>query len=123
MQGFLLRLSLLLTAFIVIGWYFSQITIYIVISVILAALMRPLTNKIHDIHIIGQNIPRWLSILISYSAIISIIFLLSLIFLPLITQQLVIIGELDLDGIYSQIQGPLNKLENLLFRYQLLENK
>ncbi len=123
MNRFLIRLVLLFIAFFVISWYFSEITLYLVLSVILAALLRPLTNKINGIHIIGQNIPRWLSILISYSTIITILFLLSLVFLPLINQQIYILGELNLEGIYVQIQEPVSKLENFLLRYQLLENQ
>lgn len=123
MQGFFIKLFLLIAAFLVIGWYFSNITVYLVFSLILAALLRPLTNRINDIHIIGQNIPRWLAILTSYGTIIFLFFLLFLVFLPLINQQILILSELDLDGIYTQIQQPLDKLERFLIRYQFLENK
>lgn len=123
MQRFFIYLILFLGAFLVFGWYFSNITIYLVISLILAALLRPLTNRINDFHVIGQHFPRWLAILLSYTAIISLIFLLGLVFVPLINQQIIILGELDLEGIYFQLREPASKLERFMIRYELLENK
>ena len=123
MQRFFVYSILSVLIFLIVGWYFSNITIYLIISLILAALLRPLTNKINDFHLVGQHIPRWMAILVSYSAIVSLIFLLSLVFFPLVNQQILILSELDLDGIYFQIQKPIEKLERFLVRYQLLENK
>ncbi|MBC6368599.1 AI-2E family transporter [Algoriphagus sp. AK58] len=123
MQRFFIYLILFLAAFLIFGWYFSNITLYLVISLILAALLRPLTNRINDFHLVGQHIPRWLAILVSYTAIVFLLFLLSLVFFPLINQQVIILSELDLEGIYFQIQEPVGKLERFMIRYQLLENK
>lgn len=123
MQRFFVYLVLFIAAFFLFGWYFSNVTLYLIISLILAALLRPLTNRINDFHLVRQHIPRWLAILISYAAIILLIFLLSLIFLPLINNQLLILSEMDLEGIYFQIQEPISRMERVLLRYQLLENK
>ncbi|WP_111669445.1 AI-2E family transporter [Algoriphagus litoralis] len=123
MQRFFIYLILFIAAFLLFGWYFSNVTLYLIISLILAALLRPLTNRINDFHLVRQHIPRWLAILISYSAIILLIFLLSLMFLPLINNQLIILSEMDLEGIYLQVQEPIGQMERVLLRYQLLENK
>ena len=123
MQRFFVYSILFVLIFFIIGWYFSNITIYLIISLILAALLRPLTNRINDFHLVGQHIPRWIAILVSYSAIVLLIFMLSLVFFPLVNQQILILSDLDLDGIYFQIQKPIEKLERFLIRYQLLENK
>lgn len=123
MQRFFIYLILFIAAFLLFGWYFSNVTLYLIISLILAALLRPLTNRINDFHLVKQHIPRWIAILISYSAIVLLIFLLSLMFLPLINNQLIILSEMDLEGIYQQIQEPIGRMERVLLRYQLLENK
>ncbi len=123
MQRFFIYLILFLAAFFLFGWYFSNITLYLVISLIIAALLRPLTNRLNDFHLLGQHIPRWLAILISYSAIIFLAILLSLLYFPLINDQILILSELDLNGIYLQIQEPVGRMERFLLRYQLLENK
>lgn len=123
MQRFFIYLVLFIVCFFVFGWYFSNITLYLVLSLILAAILRPLTNRLNNFHLLGQHLPRWFAILASYSAIVGLLILLSLLFFPLINQQILIISELDLAGIYAQIQPPVSRVENFLFRYQLLENE
>jgi predicted PurR-regulated permease PerM len=123
MQRFFIYLVLFIVAFLLFGWYFSNVTLYLILSLIFAALLRPLTNRLNDFHLVGQHIPRWLAILISYAAIVLLFFLLSLMFLPLINNQLLILSEMDLEGIYLQIQEPISRIERLLMRYQLVENK
>lgn len=123
MQRFFIYLLVLLSGFLLVAWYFSAISIYLVFSLILAALLRPLTNKINEVHIIGQHIPRGIAILISYAAIVSFVFLLGLLFFPLINRQIILLSQLDLNGIYGQLAEPLAKLERFLMKYQLIENK
>lgn len=123
MQRFFIYLILFVLGFLLFGWYFSNITIYLVISLILAALLRPLTNRLNDFHLLGQHIPRWGAILLSYSAIILLLVSLSLLFFPLINNQIVILSELDLNGIYEQIQLPVARLETFLLRHELIESQ
>jgi predicted PurR-regulated permease PerM len=44
-------------------------------------------------------------------------------FFPLINNQVIILSGLDLDTIYQEVNVPISKIENFLFRYQLLDNK
>ena len=89
----------------------------------MAALLRPMTNHLNDFHLLGQHIPRWLAIIISYASIVLILILLSLLFFPLINNQIIILSGLDLDTIYQEVHAPISKVENFLFRYQLLDNQ
>lgn len=123
MQRFFIYLILFIAAFFLFGWYFSNITLYLIISLIIAALLRPLTNRLNDFHLLGQHIPRWLAILISYAAIVLLVVMLGLLYFPLINNQILILSELDLEGIYLQIQEPVSRVERFLLRYELLENK
>lgn len=123
MQRFFIYLLLFLITFLIFGWYFSNITLYLVISLILAALLRPLTNRISEVHVLGQHLPRWFAILVSFGAIVFLLFLLGMTFIPLISQQVVILSKLDLEGIYFQIQEPISQLERFLLRYQLIDQR
>lgn len=123
MQRFFIYLIFFIGAFLLSAWYFSNVTLYFIISLIIAALLRPLTNRLNDFHLVRQHIPRWLAILISYASILVLVFLLSLLFLPLINNQLLILSEMDLEGIYLQIQEPIGRIERVLLRYQLLESQ
>ncbi|NVK48858.1 MAG: AI-2E family transporter [Cyclobacteriaceae bacterium] len=121
MQRFFIHLTLFIAGFILFAWYFSNITVYLVLSLILAALLRPLTNRLHNFHLLGQHIPRWLAILVSFSAIIFLSVLLGLLFFPLINNQILVLSSLDYEGIYEQIQTPVDRLEDWLVRYQLID--
>ncbi|MCS5489111.1 AI-2E family transporter [Algoriphagus limi] len=121
MQRFFIYLILFIAGFILFAWYFSNITVYLVLSLILAALLRPLTNRLHNFHLLGQHIPRWLAIIISFAAIIFFSVLLGLLFFPLINDQITVLSALDYEGIYEQIQTPVNRLEEWLIQYQLVQ--
>jgi len=123
MQKFFVYLLLFFLTLLGIGWYFSSISLYLLISLILASLLRPVTNQINEVHVAGQHIPRWIAILVSYAAVVSFIFLLGLIFFPVINRQIILLSELDLDSLYLQVEVPLEKLERFLIKYQLIENK
>jgi len=123
MQRFFGYLILFIVLFLLFGWYFSNITLYIVASLIVAALLRPLTNQLHDFHVLGQHIPRWAAILLSYGSIVLLLFLLSFLFYPLINNQIEILSGLDLEGIYDTVKQPVSRLERILFQYELLEGK
>lgn len=101
------------------SWYFSNITAYLVLSLILAAILRPLTNRLHNIHLLGFHPPRWVPILISFAGIVGIFVLLGLLFFPLINQQILVINALDFEGIYAQIQPLISKTETFLIKYKL----
>jgi predicted PurR-regulated permease PerM len=122
MQRFFGYLILFIVLFLLFGWYFSNITFYIVASLILAALLRPLTNRLHDFHVMGQHIPRWAAILLSYGSIVLLFVSLSFLFYPLINNQIEILSGLDLDGIYETVKQPVSKIEGFLFKYELIDN-
>lgn len=119
----LVFLSFLVVIFLISGWYFSNITLYFICSIVLAALLRPLTNRLNSFHIFGQNIPRWFAILLSYAAIGFLLFLIGLLFLPLIGDQIEIISSYDLDYIYEQIQNPVGKIEDIFLKYEIIKGE
>lgn len=109
--------------FSLIGWYFSNITLYFIFSLVISAILRPLTNRINSIHLMGRHIPRWLSILLSFTLVINLIFLISLLFVPLISAQIQVISSYDLDFLYEKIQNPIGKVEDLLIQYGIVKNE
>ncbi len=90
---------------------------------VIAAILRPLTNRVNSIHVLGQHVPRWVAILLSYSTIILIIFLVGLLFIPLISEQLAVIASYDLDFVYEQIQNPVGRIEEFLIRIGLIKSE
>jgi predicted PurR-regulated permease PerM len=118
-----LYLLLILLLLFVAGWYFSNITLYFIFSLVIAAILRPLTNRINSFHVLGVHLPRWLSIFISYIVIGIVISLIGALFVPLISIQIQNISTYDLDYIYQQIQNPVGKVEDLLIQYEIVKSE
>ena len=118
-----LYLILILLLLFVAGWYFSNITLYFIFSLVIAAILRPLTNRINSFHVLGVHLPRWLSIFISYIVVGIVISLIGALFVPLISVQIQNISTYDLDYIYEQIQNPVGKVEDLLIQYEIVKSE
>ncbi|MGD9327902.1 MAG: AI-2E family transporter [Cyclobacteriaceae bacterium] len=105
--------------FIFLAWYFSNIFFYVVISGILATILRPLVDYIHKAQIYRLHIPRVLSVLASFAVFILILFLFISVFIPLINEQIGILSSLNYENIISQVSVPINNLENFLIQNNL----
>lgn len=116
-------LLVVIVIFLLVGWYFSNISLYLIFSLVIAAILRPLTNRINSFHLMGQHVPRWIAILLSFALVINVFFMISLLFIPLISAQIQVISSYDLDYLYEQIQNPVGKIEDLLIRYEIVKSE
>ncbi|MFD2035255.1 AI-2E family transporter [Belliella marina] len=123
MKKVFIYVSIITILFLIIGWYFSNIAFYIIFSIILSAVLRPLTNRINAIHLMGRHVPRWFAILVSFFVIVNFIVIVGLLFVPLISTQIQIIATYDLEFLYDQIQNPAGKIEDFLIRYKLIQSE
>lgn len=109
-----------LIIFIILGWYFSDILTYVIISAVLSLLGRPLVNRIERIHIRQFKINSALSAAISLVAMIMVFGLFILFIVPLISKQARIISSIDTDAVSSYFSEPLDKIYNFLIQYNVL---
>ena len=110
----LLYLGLIILAIIVMAWVFTDIFIYIGISVVLSAILRPLTNYISRLHLFRQRIPRFLAVVLSFMTLILVITSFFILFIPLISEQVSVIGRIDYEQLYNRATIPLSDLEDFL---------
>ncbi|ERM83748.1 permease [Rhodonellum psychrophilum GCM71 = DSM 17998] len=123
MQKLIIYVLIFIILFLLVGWYFSNITLYFIFSLVIAAVLRPLTNRINSIHLLGRHVPRWIAVLFSYGAIFLVLFSIGLMFIPLISAQINLIASYDLDFLYEQIQNPVGRIEDLLIRYEIVKSE
>ncbi len=122
-------LKVVLTAVVVtlivvfLGWYFSNISLYFIFSMVIAAALRPMTNRINSFYMMGQHVPRALAILLSFGLILGIGFLLILLFVPLVRTQVELIQALDINYLYDQIQQPVSRVEAILIQFDLVNQE
>ncbi len=72
-----------------LAWFFSDIVGYVVISLIIASILRTPTNYISQFQIFGLRIPRVFAIGISFSILFGIFTLFVFLFAPLVSTQFV----------------------------------
>ncbi|MDZ7606685.1 MAG: AI-2E family transporter [Cyclobacteriaceae bacterium] len=105
--------------FFFLAWYFSNIFFYFVISMVLATIMRPLTNYLSKQQIFNFRVPRAMAILLSFSLLILLISIFITLFLPLVYDQVQILSVVNLDSLVVRLNTPVLWIENNLLRYNL----
>jgi predicted PurR-regulated permease PerM len=106
---------------IFLGWYFSSIMAYIIISLILVLICSPFKQILKKIHYKKFKIGDGLASAISLTVIIGVLFgLFTLLFVPL-TEQIKTITALESEHFDRFSQG-IGKVDNLLKNYNILES-
>ena len=102
-----------------LSWYFSDIFFYLVVSLILSTILRPLTNYLSNQQFFNIRMPRALAVFFSFSILILLLSLFVTTFLPLISNQIDVFTSLDIEQVIKKVEGPLNNFEAFVIRYQL----
>ncbi|BDD03414.1 AI-2E family transporter [Aureibacter tunicatorum] len=118
-------LALVLIAFFIVfmAWYFSNIFAYVIISVVISTILRPLTNYLNQINFFKLRIPRPLAVLLSFLAMILVLSIFVFLFVPLISDQIEVLSTLDYDNLIVDVFKPLEKLEDFLIENSLTDSE
>ncbi|MEQ9289821.1 MAG: AI-2E family transporter [Cyclobacteriaceae bacterium] len=117
----LFYIVLIAVMFILVAWLFSDIFVYVSISLVLATILRPLTNFISRTYIFKVKVPRLVAILFSFGLVAGVISLFILLFIPLIIKQTEVISNLNKEVIYENLSGPLVAVENFLVEHKIID--
>ena len=109
----------LLGVFIGLGWLFSEIVMYCVLSLGLTILLKPLVNVLNRLHIFAWQIPRALAIIFSFLVVAAIISIKIWLFLPIVSTQLNILISLDYQGLLHRITEPIYHIEQALINLNI----
>jgi len=108
----------LVVAFLI--WEFSNIVFYLLMSIILSLIGKPLVKRINAFKIGRYSMPNGLSAFLTLLIIIFFVGAFFSIFVPLVARQASVISNIDLDSLSQSIQEPLLELENYLHYYGIL---
>lgn len=122
MNRTLITFGLIAALFGVAIWYFSDIFVYLVVSLVLATVLRPLTNQISRLEVFGGNVPRFIAILSSFFAVLVIFSLFVLLFIPLISNQIELITTMDFNLLFDTLIRPVRALEQFLIVNNLTDS-
>ena len=98
----------------IISLLFAEIVVYVVISLIIATILRPVVNYLNKLYLFGFSFPKVVSILLGYSLLVGFIILFIGLFIPLVSDQIRILNQLDYDALYRSISEPIGLLEDFL---------
>ena len=91
-------------------WYFSAIVTYILISVVLAFVGRPMVRMLNKLHFRTIKMPHTLSALLTL-VVIWIVFAGFFSFMiPLLIREFSILSTIDFDSVFSQLSEPVNQI-------------
>ncbi len=115
----LLYVLLAIILFLFLAWLFSDIFIYLAISVVLSAILRPLTHYISRTQFFRVRVPRFFAVLLSFLIFLLLISSFVILFIPLISEQIEVLSGLDYEELYNRGTGPLKNLELFMIENDL----
>ncbi len=119
----ILSILLGLGLFIFIAWYFSSITLYIIISLIITLLCIPIKQFLSRIQFKKFKIHNTLAAILSLSIVVGILFLLlRLVFIP-VTEQINTIVSIDVDSVEMRYNSALDYVDTKLKDYKILKQE
>lgn len=109
--------------FLLATWLFANILIYLLISLVLATILRPLVNSLSRMQLLGFRIPRGFSILLSFLLLFLILTLFVVQFVPLVSDQVEVLASVDYERLYYQLTQPITIFEQFLLRHGLMQRE
>ncbi len=104
----LLIIGMLITLFLI--WYFSAIVTYILISLVLSFIGRPMVKWLNKLQYRRFRVPRLLSALIALLTLWIVVIGLFSFLIPLLIREFSILSTVDYDSVFAQLQEPIVKI-------------
>jgi predicted PurR-regulated permease PerM len=119
---------IVVTAFIVgviifLAWRFSDILTYILISVVLSLIGRPLVKAFDRIKIGNWHFPHMLSSFLALLIMVMVLAGLVRVFVPLIAQQAEMINSIDVQAVSRSLEEPVSEIQDFMIKYNILKEK
>ncbi len=119
----LLYIVLFCLAFLLLAWYFSNIFIYIIISMVIATILKPLTNYLNKAQLFDVRFSKIISILLSFSVAIAVISAFIFLFVPLISEQIKVFSDINIEQVLSVMAQPFKWVEHVLISNGLVNQQ
>jgi predicted PurR-regulated permease PerM len=94
-------------------WYFSAIVTYILISVVLSFLGRPIVHWLSLIHIKKFYLPKSIAALIALVTLWVLFFSFFRFLIPLLISELETLSQIDIEAVLQSIENPLTRFLQL----------
>lgn len=113
-QRFVLNIFLVIVFIGLIVWFFSELVLYVIISAVIATIIRPITDYVDNFEIFRIKIPRILAVIISFLILATVPLMFILLFVPLIVDQIHVLQSIDYEVLSAEIRDDITLVENYI---------
>ena len=121
--GKLLGGLLIVTVVGVLLWYFRSTVLYILVSAVLAIIGGPLIRLLTRVKFGKRSLPRWAAALVTLVVMWVALVSFCLLVVPLVVGKISSLAELDLRAVLSNIQQPLEHVQQYIASLSLVDNE
>ena len=100
-------------------WYFKSIVAYILISVVLSLIGRPVVNFLNKLEYKKLRIPNFMSALLTLILFWTLLTLFFRVFIPLIAHQASELSNIETELVIENLKDPIQKLEKFFTKYNI----
>ncbi|MEE4178162.1 MAG: AI-2E family transporter [Bacteroides sp.] len=104
-------LLLFVAVMVFLSWYFLRVVIYLLVSVVLALLGKPVMDFLSSLRLGRFRLPQGVSAFITLLLMIGLLAGLFSFMLPLLTRQAALLSDISVQSITTSLQEPLLYLE------------
>jgi len=120
---FYFQVFIVALAVLILGWIFNEIMTYLVISLVISTILKPMVQFFSYLTIFKIRIPLSVSVLLSMFLLVGLLLGFVLIFIPLIVEQIDVLSQLNYNEILYNLDAPLKKVERFLIRNRIVAEK
>ena len=117
----IMALSLGIGLFILLGYIFTNIYIYVGISLVLTAMLRPMVNYVASAAFFGVRFPRVIAVFLAFAFLVGLLSVFVLLFVPLIDEQIQTVSNLETDAAFESFSEQIENLEEYLIEHDLAD--
>lgn len=104
-----------------VGWFFSDILVYMFVSFVLSLLGTPLVRMLSNIRIGGRKFPKSLAAAITLVVIVACVALIFYLVIPAIVNEVAYLTTIDFSSVGASIEKWLNGFDKLFRKYGLIQ--
>ena len=108
--------------FLVLLWYIRNVVTYVLISVVLSLIARPILKLLDQLRVKGRYLPEALKAGLALISIFAIFFGMLSVFVPLLAREIQVISTINYQEVWESLQEPLDQIESTLAEYNIKAN-
>jgi len=106
---------------LVLGWYFSNLALYIFLAFIFSLMGKPIAQQINRIRIYNRHIPFGICALITMLLFILFFVLILLFLVPMLTREAGVITKINYDDLSRNLSDMLDNVQDFLYSNNLID--